>query len=434
MQVQQILRDGPMTRYQMIVVAMCVTINVLDGFDILALAFVSPALARTWSLSSERLGFLLSSGLLGIGIGALFFSFLADAVGRRPVILVSLAIMSLGMAASGFAATPDILALSRVLTGLGIGGMTASGGALAMEYSSDRRKTLAVSLVVIGYPFGATAGGAVALWLLEEFGWRAVFWFGSGASALLFPVLLVWLPESPSILLKKRTAKALRRLNRYMLRMGLEALADVPAGDQPRQQVGACALLRDYRSITAKLALAYAAFMFAFYFIINWATKLVTEMGLPDRSGVTASIIINLCGIAGGLCVGLASGRMKLSWLVAAVLCVMWATIAFFGSLPPTTGALYLASAALGFFMWAGSALAYSVIALAYPAEIRASGIGLIVTIGRIGSILGPYTAGLLLGSGVSRAMTTFGLASPVLIAAILFAAVAHRKGSSARA
>lgn len=431
MQVQQILRDGPMSRYQMAVVAMCVTINILDGFDILALAFVAPALARTWSLSSEQLGLLLSSGLLGIGIGALFFSFLADAVGRRPVILSSLAIMSLGMAAAGFATTPDFLALSRVVTGLGIGGMTASGGALAMEYSSDRRKTLAVSLVVIGYPFGAVAGGAGALWLLEEFGWRAVFWFGGGASALLFPLLLVWLPESPNILLKKRTAKALLQLNRYLYRMGLEPLAQIPADAQTRRQFGVHALLRDYRGMTAKLAFAYAAFMFAFYFIINWATKLVTEMGLPDHSGVTASIIINLCGIAGGLCIGLASGRMNLSWLVATVLCVMWATIAIFGSLPPTTGALYLGSAALGFSMWAGSALAYSVIALAYPAEIRASGIGLIVTIGRIGSILGPYAAGLLLGSGVSRAMTTFGLASPVLIAAVLFWAVANGKAAS---
>lgn len=434
MQVQQILRDGPMTRYQMIVVAMCVMINVINGFDVLALAFVSPALARTWSLSSERLGLLLSSGLLGISIGALFFSFLADVVGRRPVILASLAMMSLGMAASGLATTPDILALSRVLTGLGIGGMNASGGALAMEYSSDRRKTLAVSLVVIGFPFGATAGGAVALWLLEEFGWQAVFWFGSGASTLLFPVLLVWLPESPSILLKKRTSKALSQLNVYMLRMNLGPLADVPTSGQAHRQMDAYALLRDYNSVTVKLALAYAAFMFAFYFMINWATKLVTEMGLPDRSGVTASIIINLFGIAGGLCVGLASGRMKLSWLVAAVLCVMWATIACFGSLPPTTGALYMASAVLGFLMWAGSALAYSVTALAYPAEIRASGIGLIVTIGRIGSILGSYTAGLLLGFGVSREMTTFCLASPVIVAAILFAVVARGKVPGARA
>ncbi|MPT48997.1 MAG: MFS transporter [Sphingobium sp.] len=428
MQIQQSLRDQPMTRYQIAIVAMCVAINILDGFDILSIAFASPALAREWGLSSQQLGFLLSSGLVGISIGVLFFSFLADKIGRRPVILTSLVIMSAGMIACGFAGNAHWLALCRVLTGLGIGGMTATGGALAIEYSSVRRRTLAVALVVIGYPVGATLGGVVAMGLLEMFGWRSVFWFGGALSLLLLPVLIVWLPESIDLLLKKRDAGALDKVNLYLRRMGKAAVSNLPRieGNETRQPVSA--LITHFGKTTFLLACAYAGFMFSFYFIINWATKLVTEMGLPDHAGVTASIMINLAGILGGLIVGILSARLSLSRLVGGVLLLMGAAIAPFGLLPPQIFALYGASFILGFFMWAGSALAYNVIALSYPAEIRATGIGLIVTIGRIGSILGPYTAGVMLGAGMSRAMVTLLLALPVMIAALLFAQVARTR------
>lgn len=422
--IQSAISNRPMSAYQVLIVAMCVAINILDGFDILAVAFAAPALAREWALPAEQIGLLLSSGLAGIGLGALVFSFIADATGRRPVILLSLSLMSAGMVAAAFTQSLHELALCRVITGLGIGGMTTTAGTLAIEYSSQKRRTLSVALVVIGYPVGATFGGFIAVWLLDAFGWRSVFLAGGLASTLLLPLLVWKLPESIAFLADRQPRDVLRRLNRYVARLGLPPVDSLPPRAAKTGGRALKELLRPpFGARTARLSLAYAGFMFSFYFIINWATKLVTELGLPDRIGVTTSILINLGGIVGGLAVGAISAHIPLQRLVLAVVGAMALAIAPFGALPASVSYLYPAALILGFIMWAGSATVYSVIALAYPPRIRASGMGLVITAGRVGSVAGPYCAGLLLGAGVDAALVTTALATPAVAAAFLLSA-----------
>jgi MFS family permease len=162
--------------------------------------------------------------------------------------------------------------------------------------------------------------------------------------------------------------------------------------------------------------------MFSFYFILNWSTKLITDMGLADAAGVSISTMMNLGGIAGGLLLGILSMRVPLRGLAIGGVRLMSGAIAAFGSLPADVVALGAASIALGFVMWAGSAAAYSMIALSYPPRVRASGIGLVITVGRAGSMLGPYTAGVLLETGMGRGELTLLLAAPAAVCALLFA------------
>src|SRR5262245_33579583 len=156
------VRDARMGAYAIVIVALCVAINMIDGYDILAVAYTSPAFAREWGLGQRLVGFLLSAGLAGIGLGALVFSFIADSIGRRPVILICITLMTVGMLATAFSESLAYMAACRVITGLGIGGMAPAAGTLAMEYSPTSRRTLSVALVVIGYPVGATLGGFIA--------------------------------------------------------------------------------------------------------------------------------------------------------------------------------------------------------------------------------------------------------------------------------
>jgi MFS family permease len=386
-------RETPAAIYPQLIVALCVAINMIDGIDILAVALTAPAFAREWHLMPERVGLLLSAGLAGIALGALVFSFLADTLGRRPVILICITLMSIGMIATAFSESFNFMAACRVLTGFGIGGMAPAAGTLAIEYSPPSRRTLSVALVVIGYPAGATIGGFVAIWLLESFGWRSIFAFGGALSTLLLPLLVWRMPESREFLADRQPRNAFGKLIRPPL-------------------LGA----------TALLCIAYALFMFSFYFILNWATKFVTDMGLADSAGLSVSSMTNLGGIAGGLLLGILSIRLPLKPLVFGVCFLMALAIAAFGSLPANMVVLTAASLFLGFVMWGGSATAYSVIALSYPPRVRASGIGLVITVGRIGSMLGPYTAGVLLQAGMSRGEVTLLLAAPAALCAILFA------------
>jgi predicted MFS family arabinose efflux permease len=310
--------------------------------------------------------------------------------------------------------------------------MAPAAGQLAMEYSPDSRRTLAVALVVIGYPVGATLGGYIANALLAHLGWRSVFAFGGVLSLMLMPLLVWRMPESLEFLADRRPRDALAKINRYRARLRLEALAALPppasGAGRPNRRLDDIVrppLLR----ATAVLCIAYAGFMFSFYFILNWATKLITDMGLADAAGISISTLMNLGGIVGGLLLGILSTRVPIKGLAIGVVLLMSVTIASFGSLPADVMVLGAASIVLGFFMWAASAAAYSVIALSYPPRVRASGIGLVITVGRAGSMLGPYTAGVLLEEGMGRSELTLWLAVPAVLCALLFACV--RPGTS---
>lgn len=416
------MADRPMSAQQIAVVALCVLINTIDGFDIMAISFAAPAIVREWGLTPERTGFMLSSGLAGIGIGALLSSFVADAIGRRPVILFGTLLIAVGMAATAFVHSVGMMALCRLVSGLGIGCMVSTVGTLAIEYSSRRWRTLSVALVVLGFPLGGTLGGPVAVWLLEHHGWRSIFLFGASLSVLLFPLMLFRLPESIAFLVDRQPRNALARINRLATRFALPLLAVLPPRPAAAEGGGYRELTRaPLRQVTIWICIAYFCYMFSFYFIQSWATSLVTKAGLSDAEGVTTSALMNLAGLFGGTLAGYLATRMSLSRLLRALMLMVAGLIAIFGWLPAELWIIYLASLALGFVMWGASATVYSAYALSYPPRLRASGIGLVVTAGRTGSILGPYVAGVLLTLGMQVATVTALLAVPAVIAALMF-------------
>src|SRR5919201_1385859 len=141
---RNILRDRRMNLTQWVIVALCVAINFVDGYDIVALAVAAPVVSPLWALSPGALGFLFSAGLIGMMIGALVISPCADIWGRRPAIMGALVMMTIGMTLCAAAANGATLAVGRIITGIGMGGMTSTAGTLAMEYSSANRREFSV--------------------------------------------------------------------------------------------------------------------------------------------------------------------------------------------------------------------------------------------------------------------------------------------------
>src|ERR1051326_3145495 len=112
-----------MTVAQIIVVAITVFLNAMDGFDVLSIAFASPGIAKEWGIASTGLGIVLSMELIGMAFGSVLLGGVADKVGRRSTLIGCLLVMAIGMVGATTAASPVQLSLWRVFTGLGIGGM-----------------------------------------------------------------------------------------------------------------------------------------------------------------------------------------------------------------------------------------------------------------------------------------------------------------------
>ena len=198
------MASGDMTPFQVNAVTICLLINFLDGFDVLAIAFAAPSIAADWSVAPTALGIIFSAGLAGMVVGALFLSPYADRIGRRPLILVCLAIIGAGMLGSAIADNVTQLVVWRLLTGLGVGGMLASLTTMVAEYSSDRRRQLAISVLQSGYPVGAIIAGIVSVWLLDSHGWRSIFVVGGVLSLAMIPLVYWGLPESLQFLLNRQ--------------------------------------------------------------------------------------------------------------------------------------------------------------------------------------------------------------------------------------
>jgi MFS family permease len=235
-----ILASSKMSAIQIAAVAVTIGLNALDGFDVLAISFASPGILREWGIDRAALGFVLSMELIGMGLGSILLGGVADRVGRRRTLLGCLVVMSAGMIMATRATGVYDLSVWRVFTGLGIGGMLAATNAVAAEFSNDRRRSLNVSLMAIGYPIGAVVGGSIAALLLKQGNWRMVFEFGAAATALFIPLVWWLVPESIAWLCQRQPAGALGGVNRSLARMGLSPVDAVRGRHHERGIIDRC--------------------------------------------------------------------------------------------------------------------------------------------------------------------------------------------------
>jgi len=150
----------------MLVVALGFLLNLVDGIDVVAMSVTAPAVANDWNLERLALGPLFSAPLVGMALGASLLSPLADRFGRRTLLISAMVLVGLSMLAvhpvsRGGEALTELMLL-RFTAGLGIGVIFGSAPALATEFMPERCRSLAVSLVVMGYPVGAVFAGLTA--------------------------------------------------------------------------------------------------------------------------------------------------------------------------------------------------------------------------------------------------------------------------------
>jgi benzoate transport len=414
--------EAPMRRVQITAIAICVVLNMLDGFDVLVMAFTAASVATEWSLSGAQLGLLLSAGLFGMTAGSLFVAPFGDRFGRRAVILACLLTMTLGMLASAFAQGPGQLAALRALTGLGIGGMLPSINVITAEYASRRWRSTAISVQGTGFPIGATVGGSIAAFLIVAHGWRAVFLFGGAASAAMIPAVLSALPESLDYLVSKRPPDALARLNRLLARMGHAALSALPAGNAGATlERGSFRRLfdRELRATSVLIALTFFLVMFCFYFVLSWTPKLLVEAGLSATEGVTGGVLLNLGGIAGGLGFGYLAAFRDPRRLTGSCILISAASLAAFAAFGGNLGSAFVIALLIGVVLFASMIGLYAVTPILYGAEVRSTGMGWAVGMGRFGAIASPALVGLLIDAGWRGPQLYYVFAIPLVLAAV---------------
>ncbi len=422
--------EDRMTGPQVLAVAVCIFINMLDGFDVLVISFAGPAIAKVWNLAPGQLGLLFSSGLVGMMLGSLFLAPLADRIGRRPIVLVSLTLVSAGMLLSSVAQGLYWLAATRVMSGLGIGAMLAALTATVAELTPGDRRAFAISLLQTAYPVGAILGGMVSAGMIAGFGWRSVFVLGGVLPALLIPFVLVALPESLAFLAARRTPGSLARINatlRRLKRPELDELPPLAAWTGPARGSVAALIAPAHRRNTMLIIFAYVMVMMTLYFVLNWTPKVVVDSGLTVAEGIRASVLVNIGGVVGASIFGVLAVRFRevRTLRVYLVLCMLG--LIGFGLADMHTAMLWVAAFVMGYFTHGITIGLYTLLPRLYPPEIRSTGAGWAIGIGRLGAIIGPALAGYMFSAGMSSAAVYALFALPILLALFAVSRIGDR-------
>ncbi|MDF7671231.1 MFS transporter [Orbaceae bacterium ESL0721] len=431
--IQQAIYNQSMGLFQIIAIAICVIISLIDGFDVLTIAFVAPSLAEQWQLMPEQLGLLFSAGLAGMIIGALFIAPMADKFGRRFIILSCLTILTVGMLASGFASNHIELVIARIFTGVGMGAILPGINTVVAEYSSNRYRSLSISVMAVGYTVGALIGGVISIYLINHFGWQYVFFFGGIFSCLMIPITWLNLPESLDFLLtKEQNRHNLAKLNYLLTKLKLpichEFPKEVATGENPKNSFKLLCTPTVLKT-TVLLAISNFTLMCSLYFLMNWTPKILVDLGYSKDLSITGSLIMNIFGIAGGLALGWLSRHYSVQKITALLSLMGFISVAAFGLSANILSLLFIIIGFIGFTVLGAMAGLYATAPTVFPPQIRATGTGLVLGLARFGATLGPYLAGLLIASHLPRAYYFLILGLPLLVcASCIFIIKPYRK------
>jgi len=418
-----------------------------DGFDISALSFAIPELVREWGVPGPTFRWATIASNVGVLIGAPLLGFVGDRYGRRVAIILGSVIFGVFTLAISQASTVDQVTVMRFLTGIGIGGLMPNTIALNAELSPRRWRATLVVLMFTGITLGSGTPGAVAGWLVPQFGWEILFVVGGVVPLVVAACLWFVLPESVKFLAKRpgRQAELVEtaRAMRPDLQIAADAVfvtpapTDAPAAPAP---VGTPAVLAARSSdagflgykeifrgslkfITPLLWICFATTLMANFFLNSWIPLILEGNGLTPKEAAFASAGYHVGGTVGGLIVSLLLNRYGYSAIVALFIL---APIAIFSmGLEGNSHAMTALITCVAGFAVLGVQFGNNACAgLIYPTEARSNGVGFALGIGRLGAIVGPLVGAELIARK-TPVSELFGWASlPMIVGAVAAVAV----------
>lgn len=409
------------THTRILVVAMCFLLNMLDGTDLLIMSFIAPVLAGQWAVSPQKLGVLFSASLAGMAVGCLLIAPLADRYGRRSLILGALAVTATAMIVSAFTRDVAELMLARLFVGIGVGTIGVGMTTMAAEYAPERFANFAVGFVQAGWPFGSIVTAFAAARILPVHTWQSMLLgIGCLSTALLVLVFLL-LPESLSFLTLRRPPQALPRINAVRRRLDLDALEDLPPPLPEPSAIPVAQLFEAGRELPSVLLWSAVTLgYFVLYFVISWIPKLAAQSGLPLAQAIYAGATYNLGAFIGTAAIGWIAIRYRLNRVIAGYLAAAAVAMLIFGAVAmPVPWTLFVALC-VGITVQGGFNGFWALAARLYPAEIRSTGVGWALGVGRIGAVLGPVVGGMLVGAHVPTALLFASFALPLVAAAAI--------------
>jgi MFS transporter, AAHS family, 4-hydroxybenzoate transporter len=376
-------------------IAACSLATFVDGYDVQALGLTIPLMAQEFGVAPPAFALAASVSLVGMALGALFLSPLADRHGQRRLLVSMLTLFGVATLAASFSSSITFLSIARFFAGLGLGATLPVALALTARLAPEARRNAILSLVVAATALGAFFAGLIAPAVIEAWGWRGVYWVGAAAPVAVAALTIAVIPRDEPILDRS-----------IPLRSGGLFAATV-------------LLEPGLRARTLVLWLVFLVNQFVAYALITWMPTLLIEAGFAAPAALRATGLLALGGIVGSVLISVTADRGHSRAALAAAYLLGTAGLALAGLGQDTPVSWLLCVLLTGIGVYGAQMGVGALVASYYPGPLRATGIGWASGIGRLGSILGPLVLGGLLAGSASPSSVLAYLIGPVLLCGV---------------
>jgi len=401
-------------------IVFCVLTAFCEGIDLQAAGVAAAGIGAEFKPTSGQFGTFFSASTLGLFFGAMIGGRLADSIGRKKVLVASVALFGLFSLLTSFAWDISSLVVTRALTGLGLGGALPMMLALVAETGQDRQQAGRVAMVYAMTPIGGAVISLLSL-LMAASQWRAIFMVGGVVPLILAPIMAFALPES----------RAFQQIHGAPNAGSVPDVAVMPKSGSFMAIFSAGRALR-----TLFLWTSFFLGLLLLYLLLNWLPTLLTSDGLTRTEAAGAQIGFNIGGALAAILIGhLLNGRLR-NWAVVITFVALPILLVILAKSPAQLAIICTTVFFLGCAVIAAQAFLYAMAPAVYPTSIRGVGVGAAVAMGRIGSIAGPKLGGMLKAAGHSPSQLLMDLL-PIVVAgsicALLLAWEVRRAGGSSK-
>lgn len=394
----------PSSRSRLTIV-ICFIVALIEGLDLQSAGIAAAGIRAAFNLEPGMMGWMFSASIIGLLPGAFLGGYVADRIGRKRVLVAAVVLFGIFSLWTAYTSSLSGLLAARFLTGLGLGAALPNLIALCAEAVEERQRSTAISIMYCGVPLGGA--GAAVIGMLAGEAWQWVFIVGGVAPLAIAPLMLWLLPESSAF--HQQQARA----------------------TQSRPSTVA-ALCGDGRTrVTLSLWISYFFTLTVMYMLLNWLPSLLLGLGFTKPQAGMVQMVFNIGGALGSLLGGVLLDRFQRTPVVLCIylgLLLALAGIGFSSNLPSMAAAGFAA----GVFVMAAQLVLYALAPAYYPTQVRATGVGAAVAVGRLGSVSGPLAAGHILAAGAGTAGVLMAAAPGLLVAALVVVALGSRERRAA--
>ncbi len=389
---------------KILTIFLCFWVAFFEGFDLQAPGIAAKGIAASFALDQVQMGYVFSLGVFGMLFGAFFGGRIADYLGQKKVLMLSVAIFGVFMSLTAIAPSIEVLYAARFLTGLGLGAAMPTMISVVGDEATEANRGKLNSLMYCGLPVGAIFVAGLAM-LLPDIQWQTLFLIGGLTPLALLPFMTFILKDqSTAAVAQKRSGEAVPGMVEVLFKQ------------------------QQYKN-TVPLWVGFFFTLMINYILISWLPNLLMEQGLQKQQAFLVMLVFQVGAVIGTLSLGYLLDRLKL-WQMAAIIYsgLFVALVLLFTS--TSIPLLILAGVMGGIFSTGGQSILYGISPIFYSGAGKVTGVGSAISLGRLGAMTGPLLTGKILALGLGTTGILMASLPAVVVSAVAVTALSRYKAA----